>query len=53
MSVTAPRRATEAAHRKPSEREPAQLQPALHQRHLTMIALGGVIGAGSSSARAR
>jgi GABA permease len=46
MSITAPSRATDAAHRKPSEREPAQLQPALHQRHLTMIALGGVIGAG-------
>jgi GABA permease len=26
--------------------EPAQLQKGLKQRHLTMIAIGGVIGAG-------
>ena len=44
MSITtAPKRATPP---EPPEREGAHLQAALQQRHLTMIALGGVIGAG-------
>jgi GABA permease len=46
MSISAPHRATEPASPEPSEHESTHLQAALHQRHLTMIALGGVIGAG-------
>ena len=46
MSIAAPQRATEPASVDSPKPEAPHLQPALHQRHLTMIALGGVIGAG-------
>ena len=46
MSITAPPRAPEPASQEPPAPEGPHLQAALQQRHLTMIALGGVIGAG-------
>ena len=46
MSITAPPRATPPELPELPDPEGAQLQSALQQRHLTMIALGGVIGAG-------
>lgn len=46
MSISTPSRATEPASPAPSPPERPHLQASLHQRHLTMIALGGVIGAG-------
>ena len=46
MSITAPPRAPEPAPQEPPAPEAPHLQAALQQRHLTMIALGGVIGAG-------
>ena len=46
MSITAPPRVPEPASQEPPAPEAPHLQAALQQRHLTMIALGGVIGAG-------